>query len=173
MTAPTSTRAPFWSDDFDMDLLKVIPNVENILGASADVVLYTRCNSPRHGRLNHPVCWGVTACFGVTNPPWKPQGWWSEAAVVECTFLELLRDVWSHSLVAVVEGQTVFDAHALSQDFMVLMYNLRGWTKEPLSPEGKLALIQRVQRAIIGAELVLGDIRSALSVSASSDGGAK
>jgi hypothetical protein len=154
MTAPATTRAPFWSDDFDMDLLKVIPNVENILGSSADVVLYTRCSNPTHGRLNHPVCWGVTTCFGFTNPPWKPEGWWSDAPVVECTFLELLRDVWSHSVVASVEGDVIFDGHGLSDDFMRLMYKLRGWNSD-LTDDGAAGIVRNVQMLLIGAELLL------------------
>lgn len=160
MTAPATPRAPFWSDDFDMDLLKVIPNVENILGPSADTILYTRCNNPYQGRLNHPVCWGVTSCFGSSNPPWKPHGWvcGDNTPIVECTFLEALRDVWSHSIVLCVEGDTIFDGHGLSDDFMRLMYKLRGWNSD-LSDEGAAEIVRNVQMLLIGAELLLGATR--------------
>ena len=51
-----TARAPFWSDNFDIDLLKVIPDADMMLGEAADVVLYTHSHTP-HGGVNCPTVW--------------------------------------------------------------------------------------------------------------------
>jgi hypothetical protein len=71
-----STDLPFWSDDFDMDLPKVIPDAKAALGDVADLELVTHGHTT-HGRLNHPSCWnhslGLVAWFGRRDPM-KPPG---------------------------------------------------------------------------------------------------
>jgi hypothetical protein len=54
-------RAKFWSDDFDMDLLKVFPQVEGML-RDPNIPLWT-VGHESHGRLNHPACWNSYGAF--------------------------------------------------------------------------------------------------------------
>lgn len=127
-----SRRAPFWADDFDMDLL-TIPGVEAAIAAFPSVAsktLYVR-GGTSHGRLNHPAAWdaadGVfTAYFGHLGPT-EPDGYCASKPVVECTVEEMLRDAWAHGLRCVVDGAVVFDGGALRNDFEVLMGVRRGW----------------------------------------------
>lgn len=129
-------QMPFWSDDFDMDLLKVIPGVEELLGESASLSLYTHGHTT-FGRLNHPSVWndyrGPVAFFGLHRNATtgllgvKPPGYWTDEPIVECTFLEALRDCWPHTYRLVVEGAEVFDSFRLCPAFEVLMFHIRGW----------------------------------------------
>jgi hypothetical protein len=52
----TTARAAFWSDDFDMDLLRLVPEVPELLGDTGARTLYVR-GGTSHGRLNHPAAW--------------------------------------------------------------------------------------------------------------------
>src|SRR4051812_12912554 len=98
-------RRPFWSDTFDLDLLKAIPGVEELLGETADIPLFTHghiagADQPDAFRLVHPACWhttrGLAAFFGFKDPA-KPSAFYTSDPVVECTFLEALRDAWVHT----------------------------------------------------------------------------
>ncbi len=148
-----SERARFWSDDFDMDLLKIIPWTEEILGEAADVGLVTTC-IPTYGRINHPDCWntkaGLTAFFGFESPA-RPEGFAAADYVgtVACSFLEATRDAWPHQYLILVEGQPVWDTQRLWPVFQDLMFNLRGWR---LLPEHRVAvLLGQVERSLAGA----------------------
>lgn len=55
-------RQTFWSDDFDMDLLKLWPNLRNELGSLADVKMWT-VGGESLGRLNHPTIWNTHGAF--------------------------------------------------------------------------------------------------------------
>jgi hypothetical protein len=102
-----SDYPPFWSDDFDMDLLKVLPETPAILGELGDVLLYTHGHET-HGRLNHPSVWngdlGMLAFFGTAREGFTPGGYVTDAPVVECTALEAFRDAWPHQYLIIVNG---------------------------------------------------------------------
>ena len=151
---------PFWSDDFDMDLLKVVPDTRQLLDASGDVVLFTHGHTT-HDRLNHPSVWnshkGAIAFFGFSDPA-KPHGYSTDLPVVRCTFLELMRDVWSHNYLALIEGRPVIDGIATWQHFEPLMYHLRSWHRLTESAAEKhLAWtrrwIERSRDAFLDAEI--------------------
>lgn len=121
---------PMWCDDFDMDLPKVIPGAREIFGELGDVVLWTHSKTT-HGTINHPSAWngpdgGAISFFGF-NTPSKPAHYWTDAPAVQCTVWEAFRDLWSHSLVMILEGQAVWDAYALSHNFDTIMASVRGW----------------------------------------------
>jgi hypothetical protein len=126
----------FWSDDFDMDLLKVIPGVAEALGDHADTPLWTYGNTS-HDRINSPSCWntytGLAAFFGTDDSgQWKPSDYSTQSPMVACTWLETVRDAWAHGYTAVVNGHPIWDAGRLTdQVFNALMYDLRNWTKLP------------------------------------------
>lgn len=120
---------PFWSDSFDMDLLKVIPNAREIIAPVADLEL-TTTGHLTHGRLNHPCVWnhdlGLVAFFGFGDPR-RPEVFVTSAPVVRCTAMEAFRDAWAHSYVMLVEGRPIWDAGALWSGFQDIMWDLRGW----------------------------------------------
>lgn len=107
-------RPAFWSDDFDMDLFKVIPAAEAIL-AGARAIRMVTFGGLTNGRLNHPACWngmdGFCAFFGMPGIPqlaWLPPGYvTSNETLVECNGEEALRDWWPHSYIMYLNGFAV------------------------------------------------------------------
>jgi hypothetical protein len=102
----------FWSDDFDMDLLKIFPDLIAALGATADLTLWT-LGHRTFGRLNHPSVWNTHAAFIWFEKPnlnRDEHGWFniggcvSDDEEVECTWLELLRDQWPLSVCSASRG---------------------------------------------------------------------
>jgi hypothetical protein len=132
----------FWSDDFDMDLLKVFPETTAILGELADTKLWT-VGHESFGRLNHPCVWNSHGAFIWLKKPnleRDSHGWYNVHGCVanepeiECTWLELLRDQWPHSynFVLLLEPRFVGAVRFPGPPetaFMQIMYDLRGWCK--------------------------------------------
>lgn len=136
MTNPTESPmsedrsdAPFWSDDFDMDLPKVIPDAKALLGELADLKLVTTGHET-YGRLNHPSVWnhdlGVVAFFGRPGRFQRHSSFVSGSPDVRCTLWEALRDAWSHDYAILLEGVQVWP-YGTYEHFEPLMYALRGW----------------------------------------------
>lgn len=122
---------PFWSDDFDMDLPKVIPAAMETIAPVADVKLWTH-GGTTDGRLNHPSVWpGLTsmlAFFSLRPSEMLRAPYVSTKPVVECTFAEAIRDCWCHHYAFTVDGLMVWDTtHTWRNQFEPLMYDLRGW----------------------------------------------
>jgi hypothetical protein len=139
-----------WCDDFDADLLKVVPGAAEALGDAAHIRLetYSRLTD---GKINHPSCWntdgGFTAFFW-THPDHRPAGCWvTDERVVECTFLEVIRDEWVHSCTVDVNGHTVWRPPDRLMER--LMSDLRGWTT--LSDEDREAIRESVRRSLRAA----------------------
>ena len=141
----------FWSDDFDMDLLKVYPSVVDALGATADIKLWTLSHAT-HGRINCPVSWntyqGLRSFLWLENlyldlardkNGWiNIDGYVCNEAVMECTWLEWLRDMWAHQHnwllipsgnIANVERGGVRFAGMEWHPFEQIMWHKRGWNK--------------------------------------------
>ena len=60
---------PFWSDDFDTDLLRVFPDVDTLLGETINVPIWTISHTT-YGRLNCPSQWTKPfGCFLWLEPP--------------------------------------------------------------------------------------------------------
>jgi hypothetical protein len=121
-----------WCDDFDMDLYKVLPDAKRLLEPVANLRLYTTGHMT-DGALNHPSTWGIRAYFGfrlseeLPARGCQPEGHWTDSPVIGCTVEEAFRDVWPHTLIMIVEGYEVWNAHALWTQFERLMSSLRGW----------------------------------------------
>lgn len=144
---------PFWSDDWEGDLLKLVPGVREALGDAEGVTLYTYDGSLTHGRINLPCVWntdhGLTAYFGVRRGyAFKPPHAFTTEACVECTWLEVLRDVWSHDYCVVVDGRVVLAADAFYAVFYPMLEEARGWKKLDDDARQKL---QRAALALIQA----------------------
>ena len=128
----------FWSDDFDMDLLKLFPDLPKRLGETAERVLWT-VGHPTYGRLNHPTVWNSHGAFVWTREPrlqrdqhgyFNVSGCVSNEPEIECTWLELLRDQWPHGYdFLLLPARSVFEAPS-REEFDRIMYDLRGWRKD-------------------------------------------
>ncbi|HWP53619.1 MAG TPA: hypothetical protein VN476_05755 [Pyrinomonadaceae bacterium] len=130
-------RHKFWSDDFDMDLLKVFPNTLELLGDTADEKVWT-VGHDSFGRLNHPVVWNTHGAYVWLDKPnlrRDKHGWFnidscvSDDPEIECTWLELLRDQWVHSFAFILLPVRVQFPSPSYRDFERIMYDLRGWHK--------------------------------------------
>ncbi len=123
----------FWSDNFDMDLIKIFPDLASRLGAAADIPMWTHAGTS-YGRLNHPSVWGgqwgLEAFFGLRpGETGKRRGYRTDHPIVECTWLEALRDAWPHTYMIIVDGRwAVWDTGRLESTFTKIMYGLRGIT---------------------------------------------
>ena len=134
--------AKFWSDDFDMDLLKLFPDLPKMLGRSADISLWT-VGHTTYERLNSPCCWNQYQGLSAIVWPYKPDlprdehGWFNVNGLVanepevECTWLELLRDQWPHSYGFVLIPTGKWFPEAPRYEFDQIMWDLRGWRKSP------------------------------------------
>lgn len=134
-----TTANKFWSDDFDMDLLKLWPELPQQLGETGERKLWT-VGSESYGRLNHPTVWNTHGAFVWLNKPNLARdgsGWFnvhgcvSNEPEIECTWLELLRDQWPHSYNFILLPQMrIFEAPD-RRDFDRIMYHVRGWKADP------------------------------------------
>ncbi len=127
----------FWSDDFDMDLPKVLPRLDEALADLADTSLWTH-GGESHGRLNHPSVWGARnglgseAFFGTTaEATGKPDWYYTSQPVIECTWREAVRDAWPHTYTVLVDSTPVWSAGRWLRHFNWLMFDLRGWSRLP------------------------------------------
>ncbi|MGO8093174.1 hypothetical protein [Rhizobium leguminosarum] len=160
MTSPDqgTPMRPMWCDDFDMDLLKVIDGVEELLGDVAGLTLWTH-GQPYKGTINSPAMWnddlGLVCFFGFANPA-KPDFYATSAPAIKCTALEAFRDLWSHGSVMLVEGAPVWNSQDLWPDFEKIMWSTRGWGGEWSPSRNQVRLAQlRVRQSLRGAATAL------------------
>ena len=127
----------FWSDDFDMDLPKLFPQLAQLLETTAEQKLWT-IGHRTHGRLNHPAVWNSHGAFvWMEKPNLKrdEHGWLninscvSNEEEIECTWLELLRDQWPHGFPFILLPLRVHFPSPPYREFERIMYDLRGWHK--------------------------------------------
>jgi hypothetical protein len=141
----------FWSDDFDMDLLKIFPNAPKML-AHPDRVLWT-VGHTSYGRLNNPCCWntaggGYGAFLWMVKPNLERDkyGWFNIGGYVanepevECTWLEWMRDAWAHMHAATILPTGRRLPPFQWAPFERIMYDLRGWHKRDVSEDRADAL---------------------------------
>lgn len=135
------SRLPFWSDELDIDLLKILPETEAVLGRAAEAILYTRGSTSR-GRLHHPVVWnaahGSVAYFGTVRDRYpEPSGYVSTQEIVEATLLEALRSAWFQRWTMVLGGRQVWTPFA---DFWAIIGYKRseGWHCSPAAERDRI-----------------------------------
>jgi hypothetical protein len=121
---------PFWSDDFDMDLPRILPEARELMGALGDVELVTTGKPDKNGRLNHPAVWNgdrsMLAFFGFKNPCRPEQMAAPGVGEVRCTAWEAFRDAWPHQYLIVIERRAIWDTGPLWKHFETIMWDLRG-----------------------------------------------
>jgi hypothetical protein len=160
---------PFWSDDFDMDLPKVIPDARSRLGDLADFEMVTHGHTT-HGRLNHPSVWnhalGSVAFFG-RHSPMKPASYWTDHPLVRCTLWETIRDAWSHDFVVLFEHNPIWNGQSWGH-FEPLMYHIRGWREVPEREvkEHKACVIEMIDRCRMLLQVQLDRESTAVSAEA-------
>lgn len=124
---------PFWADDFDLDLLKVVPEVAELLGPLSDRVLWTHGTVSKEGRLAHPSCWnggpGFIAFFGsAPDRAAPPTCYVTTEPLVECTLLEAVRDAWVHSYAILLDRKRFWGGTPdLQAHFQTLLWHTRAW----------------------------------------------
>lgn len=138
---------PFWSDDFDMDLSKVVPDARDLLGDLADLELVTEGHTT-HGRLNHPAVWNgdrtMLSWFGF-GAPFRPSAMITGApdVLVTCTAWEAFRDAWPHGYLIQVMQRPIWDTFALRPQFDEIMGDLRGWRPWPSGAKRDRATVRQ------------------------------
>lgn len=118
---------PFWADDFDMDLLRVLPDLPQLVGDLGAVNLYTYGGTHPAVRSNQRG--EMDAFFGTNRDAesWMPAACVSgHQELVECTWLEVLRDVWVHQCHVHVDMELVWNTNRLARLFNDLMFGRRG-----------------------------------------------
>lgn len=148
----TQAAPKFWSDDFDVDLLKVFPGAPKML-AYPEATLWT-VGHESYGRLNHPVVWDshAEACIAFAwlekpNLERDKHGWFNigghvaDEPEIECTWIEWLRDCWPHRYITQIRPIGATLPPPPQPAFDAIMYDLRGWRKaENLQEHRKSAL---------------------------------
>jgi hypothetical protein len=133
-----------WCDDFDADLLKVVPGAAEALGESAGIRMQTY-SYLTDGKINCPASWNGDGAFFWTRPDGRPGPYyWTSKPVVGCTFLEAIRDEWIHTSTVIVDGAVIW--RPMWREFEKLMYDIRGWT---VLPDGDRLAIQDLVRATL------------------------
>ena len=128
----------FWSDEFDMDLLKLFPDLPKEIGETAEVKLWT-VGGESFGRLNHPSVWNSHGAFIWTGKPQLDRdkhGWFTveggctaDSALIECTWLEVLRDQWAHHYGFILLPVAVYFKPIRWLIYERIMYHRRDWKR--------------------------------------------
>ena len=127
-----------WCDDFDMDVLKVVPGAAEILAPTCEIQLVT-LGGVTDGKLNHPSAWngdeGFDAFFGTAGTDrglWLPSGYMTCDALVECTGEEAIRDWWANSYTMYLNTHRVsFHPDRTYLVFDRIMSHIRSWKSDP------------------------------------------
>ena len=143
-----------WCDDFDADLLAVVPGAAQALGGTAGIRLETF--SPLTGwKINGPSAWhtgaGLVAFFWTAPEFRPPAGYVTSDATACCTFLEAVRDEWVHSCIVAVNRQIVWRPPVRLMER--LMFDLRGWTV--LTGREREGIRRAVRRSLTAAARTL------------------
>ena len=156
----------FWSDDFDADLLKVVPRAADILAPVADVPLWTYGKTDANGQLVHPSVWNgyrsMLAFFSSSaeqDPRPSDHYYVGNDLLIRCTFEQAVRDCWVHSYALIVNGRVILDTtHQFYELFSPLMYDVRGWTE--LGEQQRRSIRRRVRNRLVDAVRCFEEVRA-------------
>jgi hypothetical protein len=119
------------SEDWDGDLLKIVPEAAEIIEPVADLKLITHGSVGKEGRLSHPSTWndyqGPLAFFDfdAALAVSKPKEFWTNQPIVRCTALEAFCDAWSHHYVLHIRAEPVWNTFELRTLMMNLLMDAR------------------------------------------------
>ena len=152
--------------DFDMDLTRVLPSFDRIVGSLARVELYTYGSSVPEASLIEVACWmtdnGLAAFFSVTGSDEalsplvdeiKPEDWDAEDERLIVSFADALRVCWIYQCSFILHQhnayKTIWDSRAFVQHFEALMHLRRGWA---CAGESELSVYQNaLELSLVGA----------------------
>ena len=152
--------------DFDMDLTRVLPSFERIVGSLAKVELYTYGSYVPEASLIEVACWmtdnGLAAFFGLTGsdetliPPMdetKPEDWDAEDERLIVSFADALRVCWIYQCSFILHQgnayKIIWDSRSFVQHFEALMHLRRGWA---CAGENELSVYQNaLELSLVGA----------------------
>lgn len=117
-----------WCDEHEVDLLRLLPEAQEIIGDLANIELFTH-GGMTDGTIDHAMTWntgaGATAYYGFFHPA-NPESCRATKGVVSCSFLEAVRDAWCCQYALCVEGTVVWNAQTRIQDYSILFLYGRG-----------------------------------------------
>jgi hypothetical protein len=119
------------SEDWDGDLLKLVPQAAEIIEPVADLKLITHGSADKEGRLSHPSTWngydGMLAFFDfdAALAVSKPAVYWTAHPIVRCTALEAFCDAWMHHYVLHLRAEPVWNTFELQTLMMNLLMDAR------------------------------------------------
>jgi len=129
------------SEDWDGDLLKIVPEAAEIIAPVAGVKLVTYGSVDDQARLRHPSTWngydGSLAFFDFdAEPPAvsKPEEFLTDQPIVRCTMLEAFCDAWMHHYVLLLRQAPVWSAFALRTLILNLIMDARFRARDQASP---------------------------------------
>lgn len=151
-SAPRPATRPFWADDFDMDLLAIVPRLldEPIVQEAARRMVWCYGSTDCEGRLAHPSVWNDTGALFFSRKPTHPRGRSGAVCIdghvtfdplCEASLFEAVRDQWCHGYRSYMDLYPWVDPEDYDSVFYPLMAHRRGWT---LTAECD-ALIERVR----------------------------
>ncbi len=140
---PANDMTKFWSDDFDMDLLKLFPDIAKDMGPVAHAKLWVLGSLSTDNVFSHPTVWngydGMESLFWAEQPPdllRDEHGWLTmegglttNSPMCCITVMEAIRDCWVHDYNIHLEGRVVLK-HGMrfyNSHFYPIMATVRGW----------------------------------------------
>jgi hypothetical protein len=137
-------RLPLWSDDFDMDLLKLFPEMRAVpIVAEADKLLvYTYGSQSRDKKVfSHPSTWNGVGSLYFTEPPeflrddksgfvCLPNGYVTNDALCCISAFDAIRDTWCHDLNLMLNWEPWIPEPDYHNVFSSIMSHVRNWSHE-------------------------------------------
>lgn len=134
-----------WSDDFDMDLMKLFPKLrEQREVAAADylpVWAYASTGWKDVEVFAHPCTWnGIGApyfsqrpCDARDNHGWLTMrgGLTTNSELCCISAFDAVRDCWSHNLRMLIDWELWTETPCYNGVFYPIMSHIRGWSNEP------------------------------------------
>jgi hypothetical protein len=159
------------SEDWDGDLLKIVPQAAEIIAPVADLKLITHGSADKEGRLSHPSTWngddGMLAFFDfdAALAVSKPKSFWTGQPIVRCTALEAFCDAWMHHYVLHLRAEPVWNTFALRTLMMNLLMDARVRASDrasefQMSDEARQEALSKVAHSLRAAVRRVEDLRA-------------
>ena len=128
----------FWSDDFDMDLLNILPALKDkeVIKKAMTTYLYTYANDGEH--LSHPSVWSSCGALFFSEPPRYQRdkyGWVSidgcvtNGKIYQVSIFNTIRDQWAHNYPSFIDMKPWSPGISYNRVFYPIMAHLREWQK--------------------------------------------
>lgn len=151
-----------YSESFDFDLLKLVPQAEEILRPIAEIELVTVGYLSDAHEFAGASVWngdrGFIAVFGFADSPsfqWKPEAYEPGYPLVYCTALEMFCDAWAKGYTAYVNRAKIWSGYKYSGALQRLMYQARGYAplSNQVAEELRNTIANSLKRAVLSLEI--------------------